>query len=162
MRFAIEGQNRSSQKHESTPTSPTLFSASRRKMRGMYCITVFTEEMETTERKQQSEDIQKLLLTFTTVTHMSGCCFVWFTAMRMSHEGSNSSLHVGYDFKGRNPRFLYRLALLDELLFRHYSLSIPVNLRFLPSFSKQTPVTTINTRSDQISTLNGDDEHDAS
>ena len=94
MRFAIEGQNRSSQKHESTPTSPTLFSASRRKMRGMYCITVFTEEMETTERKQQSEDIQKLLLTFTTVTHMSGCCFVWFTAMRMSHEGSNSSPHV--------------------------------------------------------------------
>ena len=37
-------------------------------MRGMYCITVFTEEMETTERKQQSEDIQKLLLTFTTVS----------------------------------------------------------------------------------------------
>ena len=82
--------------------------------------------------------------------------------MRMFHKGSNSSSHEGYDFKDRDPRLLDRLALFDQLLFRHYSLPTPVNLRFPSPFLEQTPLTTINTRSDQISTLNGDDEHDAS
>ena len=61
MNFEDERQNPPSDKFKNvTFTSPTDFSASIKKMRGIYCTMVFTTTIAMTDKKQHPKDIQNL------------------------------------------------------------------------------------------------------